>query len=191
MHKLTGIKDTKVNNLILFSVLLACIDRGLAIAYTATASFATDILFYESFVFIIGKSAIHMFMAVFYFFYHPESPKLSLRLKYFFYYMLGAETNYFVISHKTFETQYSADNDFPLITNKVFCLIHCAFFCMPYLFVCCINSGAEGWSVISYLTVIALGLDLVYNIYYYLQLLENNDDYELVFQEMVEKNRIQ
>ena len=178
-----------------FNSLVGITNRVLQICYYCFTKhwgdFQTSHVKKTALTFCILPSAINLFMITIYCIFHSEemlTPKV--KLKNFFWYLFSCEFLYPIGVHRSFKTKYSEDADNPIITMRLVNAIHFMFVAIPQLLIVSINSSARGnFKGLDIASLVFSAFFIAWSVGYYFYCVTNNDGYENLIIQTIEKDK--
>ena len=178
-----------------FNSLVGITDRVLQICYYCFTKhwgdFQTSHVKKSALTFCILPSAINFFMITIYCIFHSEemlTPKV--KLKNFFWYLFSCEFLYPIGVHRSFKTKYSMNADNPIITMRLVNAIHFMFVAIPQLLIVTINSSARGnFKGLDIASLVFSAFFIAWSVGYYFYCVANDDGYDNLITQCIEKDK--
>ena len=178
-----------------FNSLVGITNRVLQICYYCLTKhwgdFQTSHVKKSALTFCILPSAINFFMiSIYCLFHHEEMLTPKVKLKNFFWYLFSCELLYPIGVHRSFKSKYYLTADNSIITMRLVNAIHFMFVAIPQLLIVPINSSARGnFKGLDIASLVFSAFFIAWSVGYYFYCVTNNDGYENLIIQTIEKDK--
>ena len=178
-----------------FNSLVGVTNRVLQICYYCLTKhwgdFQTSHVKKAALTFCILPSAINFFMITIYCLFHYEemlTPKV--KIKNFFWYLFSCEFLYPIGVHRSFKSKYSYNADNTIITMRLVNAIHFMFVAIPQLLIVTINSSARGnFKGLDIASLVFSSFFIAWSVGYYFYCVANDDGYDNLIHQCIDKDK--
>ena len=154
--------------------------------------FLTEDIQKAALTFCILPTAVNIFMMGLYcIFHYEENMTPIIKIKNFFLYILSIEALFPLGVQKSLKTKYSYNADNPIITMRLVNAVHFMLVALPQILIVSINGSANdfGMQNLDIVSLVFSSVFMIWSIGYYFICIMNNDQYDDLITDYVEKSK--
>ena len=130
-------------------------------------------------------------MGLYCIFHYEENMTPIIKIKNFFLYILSIEALFPLGVQKSLKTKYSYNADNPIITMRLVNAVHFMLVALPQILIVSINGSANdfGMQNLDIVSLVFSSVFMIWSIGYYFICIMNNDQYDDLITDYVEKSK--